>query len=307
MILKAVRNLVLASRPEENPYGDTAQTYSYPKLYRHHFEALSQGEEINAVLYETGTGNGRGSYIAWTVLREPPHVDPSNSAWQLVRHANAQPFPVIVPRRIGDEWFFEQLLRDTPLQSHGAALQGKSVRTLETPDFLRILEYAGLVATEGPVDAGQVGDAERRRQERVVQVLVRDARFRAAVVAAYDFRCAVSGLGYADHSSFALGQLVEAAHIKPVAHGGDDQPQNGIALTPSLHGLFAAGLFTLRYEDNALWVQPSPFLSHVRLSAGPRGASLPLTADTRAVLPANSKLWPSRENLDYHAKKIFRE
>jgi putative restriction endonuclease len=60
----------------------------------------------------------------------------------------------------------------------------------------------------------------------------RTSAFRRAVVEAYDYRCAASGW----RIILPDGQvIVEAAHLIPFSASGDDDPRNGIALTPSYH------------------------------------------------------------------------
>lgn len=61
---------------------------------------------------------------------------------------------------------------------------------------------------------------------------VRDPAFRRLVLEAYDYRCAASGWRVILPEG---GILVEAAHLIPHAESYDDDPRNGIALTPSFH------------------------------------------------------------------------
>jgi putative restriction endonuclease len=85
--------------------------------------------------------------------------------------------------------------------------------------------------------------AERRRVVTEVSRLSRDAAFRRQVLFAYGDRCAVTRLQL---------RLVEAAHILPVeATGSVDHVQNGIALSPTYHKAFDAGLIYLS-EDYAM-------------------------------------------------------
>ena len=61
---------------------------------------------------------------------------------------------------------------------------------------------------------------------------VRDPAFRRVVNQAYDYRCAATGLRILLPGGEAM---VEAAHLHPFAEAGDDDPRNGIALTPDMH------------------------------------------------------------------------
>jgi putative restriction endonuclease len=75
-------------------------------------------------------------------------------------------------------------------------------------------------------------DVERQVAIREIAVVVRDARFRTRVVAAYGGKCAFCGLG---------ADLVEAAHIVGVAAGGPDLVANGVAACPTHHRAFDRG------------------------------------------------------------------
>lgn len=69
------------------------------------------------------------------------------------------------------------------------------------------------------------------------QAAVRNSAFRRLVLEAYDYRCAASGwrlIVPADRSP-ASRILVEAAHLIPHKETQDDDPRNGIALTPNFH------------------------------------------------------------------------
>jgi putative restriction endonuclease len=48
----------------------------------------------------------------------------------------------------------------------------------------------------------------------------------------YDYRCAATGLRFLLPSGVAM---VEAAHIHPFSESQDDDPCNGLALTPNMH------------------------------------------------------------------------
>ena len=80
------------------------------------------------------------------------------------------------------------------------------------------------------------------RARRAVTRLVRDAKFKGRVSAAYDDRCAVTGVNWG---------LAEAAHLLPVAApGSTDEVRNGIALAPSVHTLF---------DRHMLFIDPRSF------------------------------------------------
>lgn len=83
----------------------------------------------------------------------------------------------------------------------------------------------------------QVLSTERQRVISEVSRLSRDAGFRRQVLFAYGQRCAVTRVQL---------RLVDAAHILPVGvPGSADNVRNGIALSPTYHRAFDAGLIYL--------------------------------------------------------------
>lgn len=61
---------------------------------------------------------------------------------------------------------------------------------------------------------------------------IRDPAFRRVVTETYDYRCAATGLRVVLPDGTAM---VEAAHVHPFSEAGDDDPRNGLALTPDMH------------------------------------------------------------------------
>jgi putative restriction endonuclease len=74
----------------------------------------------------------------------------------------------------------------------------------------------------------------------------RDARFKVSVISGYHFTCALTG--YRLIASKSTYVPLEAAHIHAHSKRGPDTPDNGLALTPTAHDLFDAGLWTV--DDN---------------------------------------------------------
>lgn len=68
----------------------------------------------------------------------------------------------------------------------------------------------------------------------------RDSRFKSDVLGGYHFTCALTGY----RLDTLNGTLVHAAHIHQHARSGNDDPRNGLALTPDAHWMFDAGLWT---------------------------------------------------------------
>lgn len=79
---------------------------------------------------------------------------------------------------------------------------------------------------------------ERRRTVTTVLSRPGQARFRERVIRAYAGCCFLTGE--------LIPETLEAAHIIPVEHGGDDDPNNGICLRVDIHRLFDSGNIRLR-------------------------------------------------------------
>lgn len=121
----------------------------------------------------------------------------------------------------------------------------------------RIGGRAGIADMLGrAVEAPEAGTPEistsRNRVVSEISRLSRDAAFRRRVLFAYGSRCAVTRVQL---------QLIDAAHILPVgADGSTDHVRNGIALSPTYHRAFDAGLiyldegYRMRLDENKLGV-----------------------------------------------------
>lgn len=135
-----------------------------------------------------------------------------------------------------------------------------AVRSLSEADFARIISRglseeidilprvgdSQIERTEGVFREEQapfVYEVERDRVATLTSRPIRDRAFRRNVLAAYDSRCAFSGLKLINGGGRAE---VEAAHIRPVEHGGPDAVANGLALSGTAHWMFDRGLITLQ-------------------------------------------------------------
>lgn len=136
------------------------------------------------------------------------------------------------------------------------AISGRAqaaVRPLARVDFARIVN-AGLLEDDtlprvgdlAPLDRVQDAQVPFEIERPIIQSLVnrpfRDRAFRRAVLRAYDARCAVTGWKLINGGGRAEA---EAAHIRPVEHGGPDSVRNGLALSGTAHWMFDRGLIGL--------------------------------------------------------------
>ena len=136
---------------------------------------------------------------------------------------------------------------------------------------------------------------ERRITER--QAVVRSDLFRAAVVGAYDSTCAVSGLGLRTTvGTDSIRYEVEAAHIIPVARGGRDRIQNGLALSRTIHWAFDQGM---------LWVDGDYRVSVAgEVERDRRNHWLKQFRSRPLNVPVNSRHRPHPDALRWHAANV---
>jgi hypothetical protein len=88
-------------------------------------------------------------------------------------------------------------------------------------------------------------------RERVLCEVVRrrgQAKFRHALITAYEGRCAITGC--------ALLAILEAAHITPYMGGATNRVSNGLLLRADLHTLWDLGLIAIVPDKNTFWVNP---------------------------------------------------
>ncbi len=190
----------------------------------------------------------------------------------------------------------------------GRALRGRSVRVLDDVDFVAIVS-AGLDGVLDPrnavrleLDRRHIDDGtealltEPRNVRRIEQILVnrkiRDGAFRKLVLDAYDNTCAVTGLRIINGGGKAEAQ---AAHIWPVAAGGPDVVQNGVALSATAHWLFDRHLISFS-DDYGLLVSHNQVPSQFR--------DLFPQAGQRIRLPQDPRIWPRLDFVARHREQF---
>lgn len=139
-----------------------------------------------------------------------------------------------------------------------------------------------------------VFEIERERVSHWTSRAKRDRVFRKLVLGAYDSRCALTGLKLINGGGRAE---VEAAHIRPVEHGGPDIVSNGHPLCGTVHWMFDRGLISLTDDLDIL------ISRHVNDVDGVRGL---LNATMRSRLPAPAEHRPHPRFLGWHRENCFK-
>lgn len=117
-------------------------------------------------------------------------------------------------------------------------------------------------------------DITKRYNERTVKVRHHQPLFRSVVLHAYERRCAVCRLPFAE--------LLDAAHIRPDSADGDARVTNGLSLCKIHHGAFDANIIgispdlVVHVRDSVLKTFDGPTLQHsIKEMDGERLRQLP--------------------------------
>jgi putative restriction endonuclease len=119
----------------------------------------------------------------------------------------------------------------------------------------------------------------------------RSLSLRKETLSAYDFRCALTGMGQRS----ANGEFEpDCCHLKPVEHGGPDRVQNTILVTKTLH--WAIDRFLISFDDD-LRIVMKPQLE-------PKYRRM-INEDGFARAPHDQRLRPAREFLTHHRRRFL--
>ncbi|WP_411340559.1 HNH endonuclease [Sphingopyxis sp. J-6] len=287
---------VFAHRRDTHYADEPYRQYQFPKSY------LSRARQFAGdwvIYYEPVKPRGRGFFaVAWL---EKIVADPTREGHYLalIKPDTYLDFAHSVPRMI-----------DGGLVESDLANAQAAVRPLSQRDFVRIINLGlgddeGILPRVGDLPAPLVPalhdtqrpfrfEQERVRAERLTSRIVRDRVFRTAVLAAYDERCAMTGLKFINGGGRAE---VAAAHIRPVATNGPDSVNNGLALSGTAHWMFDRGLISL---DDDLSVLISRQVNDVE------SLDRLLRPDRKAIEPLDPALRPHPSFLAWHREHIFK-
>jgi len=116
----------------------------------------------------------------------------------------------------------------------------------------------------------------------------RSVVFRRIVIEAYDYRCAASGKRIIIPNDIVM---VEAAHLIPFAKNQNDDPRNGMALTPDFHWALDKNI-----------IAPGPdYKWHVSKNIDNRIADNKPLSDLngrKVILPKDERYWPAKKSLE---------
>lgn len=157
-------------------------------------------------------------------------------------------------------------------------------------------EKAGVTLRGEDFDPADLARALLDPVERDRQLLSRprrNAAFARNVKRAYGGRCAMTGLALRNGAG---RPEVEAAHIKPVEHGGPDIVQNGLALSGTVHWMFDRGLVAVA-DDMSILVSRNKVPADI--------ADRLFVPDRKLRLPQDPRAHPHPAFLRWHRENVY--
>lgn len=275
------------------------RVYDFPKAY---LKAVREGVGDWAFYYEPVKAGPRGYFAVAKIKDVVPKDGAEGRFFARIEPGSYLPFDREVPRLLeGRLW--ERALMDAQGAPKSGGAQQLAVRRLPEAEFAAILRYGlpeDLIEEEArrydpasPEFDAPVLPFERPVIERLTSRAYRDVAFRRKVRAAYDYRCAISGLRLRNGGG---RPEVQAAHIRPVDRMGSDSVRNGLALSGTLHWMFDRGFLSVA-EDWSILVSRNKVPAEVvdRL----------VRPEQRLLLPADRHDWPHPDNLRWHRENVF--
>lgn len=292
--------LVLMHKAESN-YDDEPDTvYDFPQTY---LKAVQEAVGDWIVYYEPVKAGPRGYFAVAKIQRVIPKLGVRGRYLALIKPGSFLPFDSEVPRLRHGRPLEAVLSEPDGTPKKGGAVQ-LAVRRLPEEDFARIVnlglpqDLEQIEATRYDSDAPSLQEEpllfERPVIERLTRRPYRDVAFRRKVRAAYDDRCAMSGLRLRNGGG---RPEVQAAHIRPVDSQGSDSVRNGLALSGTLHWMFDRGLISVAKDCQTILVSRNKVPGAVvdRL----------LSPGGKLLAPVDPRDTPHPGNLRWHRENVF--
>ncbi|NBD30012.1 MAG: HNH endonuclease [Alphaproteobacteria bacterium] len=292
--------LVLLHKADSIYEDELGVVYDFPRSY---LKAAQEAIGDWIVYYEPVKAGPRGYFAVAKIQQVIPKPGVEGRFLALIEPVSYLPFDTNVPRLIDGSPLEKALAEPNGTPKKGGSVQ-LAVRRLPEADFARIvdlglppdlehreptrydLNIAGLAEDAGPF--------QRPVVERLTRRPYRDVAFRRKVREAYHHCCAMSGLQLRNGGG---RPEVQAAHIRPVEHGGIDAVRNGLALSSTLHWMFDRGLISVANDCETILVSRNKVPGEVMNRL--------LRPDGKLHKPRDHKDWPSPVNLQWHRENVF--
>lgn len=236
---------------------------------------------------------------AWEFFGEGNGVATHDALIQRIHSITSESLGEIGDREIGcvllrDIWFFphgEEL--PTPPTFSANIVQGKSFTYPGEDAVVDAVVQRTLGREDWPAELDGEGEnlGPTHGTPRLITPRLGQGGFKAVVQEAYVRRCAVT--------HHKILPTLQAAHILPVAEGGQHRVDNGILLRSDVHTMFDHGYIGID-EDYRLRVSP-----RLRSEFG-NGDEFYTKEGQVITLPTAINNRPSAEFLTWHLEKVFR-
>lgn len=185
--------------------------------------------------------------------------------------------------------------------SHGAKLDAEVWEEFNNNWDLLSFESERLLAEKTGKQVEEVTDIEvfdlpkaGKERETIVKVRVNQSFFRRAVLAAYDFKCCITGLG--------VPELLNASHIVPWSKDEVNRvnPRNGLCLNAIHDRAFDRGLITITPDFK---IKISKSINRNKADAALQDF---LFRYDGAEIKMPTRFMPDAKFLKYHNKSVFK-
>lgn len=239
-------------------------------------------------------------WLAWDTFGEANGVDSLDALRERLRRIQegarieGDPAGRIGCCLIAEARFFPQHAWVRPPQDWSPRTQTGATYDISRGEGRRIWEEclaaAALDSATQPTSTAQVASGPRYGAPSLYLPRLGQGIFRVKVLDAYGRACAVTR----EHSL----PVLEAAHIRPYARGGEHDVTNGLSLRTDLHRLLDRGYVTVDEEHR--------FVVGRRLKEDfENGRSYYGLHGSRLELPPEAALRPSLASLAWHREQVF--
>ena len=268
------------------------------------FRALSPGEPLLFKLHSPEDYIVGGGFfihfsflpytLAWETFQEKNGVATLEAMRRRIEHYRRA--PVDLNSRIGcillrEPFFFpDDLWIPSPPEFQRSIVQGKNFDTdSETGRWLWEQVTARLPVLTPAADLA-AASVPMFGDPRLYRPRLGQGTFRVLVTDSYQRRCAVTG-------EKAL-PVLDAAHIRPVAEGGQHRLDNGLLLRTDVHRLYDKGYVSVTPDGR--------FLVSRRLKTDfDNGEPYMPFHDQKIWMPGDPASQPNREALEWHSDAVF--
>jgi putative restriction endonuclease len=133
-------------------------------------------------------------------------------------------------------------------------------------------------------------------QQNEEEIFLRGSIFKREIPKIYNNTCCISGMRIDATISISM---VDACHIVPFSVSYDDTITNGIALCPNLHRAFDRGLIGI--DENYKVLISKSFIEN-ETSYGIKAFESKVIS-----MPRSIKYYPTRENIQWHFRNVFKK